>query len=154
MRDTSHKFETLRVAKAEARVRMAESTVEAIRKGKVPKGDVLAMARAAAVMASKKTAELIPLCHPLPVDFVNVDYEMRKDEIVIRSEVKAIWKTGVEMEALTAVSVAALTVYDMLKPLDKQLVIEKIILLEKKGGKSEFQDEFPAPLRAGVLVIS
>lgn len=154
MRDTSHKFETLREARAEARVRMAEATMEAIRKGKVPKGDVLAMARAAGVMASKKTAELIPLCHPLPVDFVTIDYEMRKDEIVIRSEVRAIWKTGVEMEALTAVSVAALTVYDMLKPLDKQLVIEKIILLEKKGGKSDFQDEFPRPLRAGVLVIS
>lgn len=114
MRDTCHKFEILRVAKAEDRLRMAESTVEAIGKGKVPKGDVLTMLKAAAVMASKKTAELIPRCHPLPVDFVNVNYEMRKDEIVIRSEVKAIWKTGVEMEALTAVSAAALTGYDML----------------------------------------
>jgi molybdenum cofactor synthesis domain-containing protein len=85
---------------------------------------------------------------------VGIDYEMKKNEIVIRSEVRSIWKTGVEMEALTAVSVAALTVYDMLKPLDKELVIEKIVLLEKKGGKSDFQDQFPKPLKGGVLVIS
>jgi len=154
MIDISSKFETLREARAEARVKMAESTVEAVRKGRVPKGNVLEMARAAAIMASKKTAELIPFCHPLPVDFVGIDYEMKKNEIVIRSEVRSIGKTGVEMEALTAVSVAALTVYDMLKPLDKDLAIEKIVLLEKKGGKSDFQDKFPKPLKGGVLVIS
>ena len=154
MIDISSKFETLREARAEARVKMAESTVEAVRKGRVPKGNVLEIARAAAVMAAKKTSELIPFCHPLPVDFVGIDYEMKKNEIIIRAEVKSIWKTGVEMEALTAVSVAALTVYDMLKPLDKGLVIEKIVLLEKKGGKSDFQDQFPKPLKTGVLVIS
>jgi len=154
MIDISSKFETLREARAEARVKMAESTVEAVRKGRVPKGNVLEIARAAAVMATKKTSELIPFCHPLPVDFVGIDYKMKKNEIAIRSEVRSIWKTGVEMEALTAVSVAALTVYDMLKPLDKELVIEKIVLLEKKGGKSDFQDQFPKPLKGGVLVIS
>jgi molybdenum cofactor biosynthesis protein MoaC len=154
MIDISSKFETLREARAEARVKMAESTVEAVRKGRVPKGNVLEIARVAAVMAAKKTSELIPFCHPLPVDFVGIDYEMKKNEIVIRSEVRSIWKTGVEMEALTAVSVAALTVYDMLKPLDKELVIEKIVLLEKKGGKSDFQDKFSKPLKTGVLVIS
>ena len=154
MIDISSKFETLREARAEARVKMAESTVEAVRKGRVPKGNVLEIARVAAVMAAKKTSELIPFCHPLPVDFVGIDYEMKKNEIAIRSEVRSIWKTGVEMEALTAVSVAALTVYDMLKPLDKGLVIERIVLLEKKGGKSDFQDQFPKPLKTGVLVIS
>jgi molybdenum cofactor biosynthesis protein MoaC len=154
MIDISSKFETLREARAEARVKMAESTVEAVRKGRVPKGNVLEIARAAAVMATKKTSELIPFCHPLPVDFVGIDYELKKNEIVIRSEVRSIWKTGVEMEALTAVSVAALTVYDMLKPLDKGLIIEKIVLLEKKGGKSDFQDRFSKPLKTGVLVIS
>ena len=154
MIDISSKFETLREARAEARVKMAESTVEAVRKGRVPKGNVLEIARAAAVMATKKTSELIPFCHPLPVDFVGIDYKMKKNEIAIRSEVRSIWKTGVEMEALTAVSVAALTIYDMLKPLDKGLVIEKIVLLEKKGGKSDFQDQFPKPLKTGVLVIS
>jgi len=154
MIDISSKFETLREARAEARVKMAESTVEAVKKGRVPKGNVLEIARAAAVMAAKKTSELIPFCHPLPVDFVGIDYKMKKNEIAIRSEVRSIWKTGVEMEALTAVSVAALTVYDMLKPLDKELIIEKIVLLEKKGGKSDFQDQFPKPLKTGVLVIS
>jgi molybdenum cofactor biosynthesis protein MoaC len=152
--DISSKFETLREARAEARVKMAESTMEAVKKGRVPKGNVLEIARVAAVMATKKTSELIPFCHPLPVDFVGIDYKMKKNEIAIRSEVRSIWKTGVEMEALTAVSVAALTVYDMLKPLDKGLVIEKIVLLEKKGGKSDFQDQFPKPLKTGVLVIS
>lgn len=154
MIDTSSKFETLRIAKAEARVKMAESTLEVVKKGTVPKGNVLEIARVAAVMAAKKTSELIPLCHPLPVDFVGIDYEMGKNEVIIRSEIRSIWKTGVEMEALTAVSVAALTVYDMLKPLDKELVIENIVLLEKKGGKSDFKDRFLKPLKAGVLVIS
>ena len=154
MIDISSKFETLREARAEARVKMAESTVEAVRKGQVPKGNVLEIARAAAVMATKKTSELIPFCHPLPIDFVGIDYKLKKNEIAIRSEVRSIWKTGVEMEALTAVSVAALTIYDMLKPLDKGLVIEKIVLLEKKGGKSDFQDRFTKPLKGGVLVIS
>lgn len=154
MIDISSKFETLREARAEARVKMAESTVETVRKGQVPKGNVLEIARAAAVMAAKKTSELIPFCHPLPIDFVGIDYKLKKNEIAIRSEVRSIGKTGVEMEALTAVSVAALTIYDMLKPLDKGLVIEKIVLLEKKGGKSDFQDQFPKPLKTGVLVIS
>lgn len=154
MIDISDKYETLRQAKAEARVKMAGSTLEVVKKGQVPKGNVLEIARAAAVLASKKTAELIPFCHPIPVDFVGIDFEMKKNEIVIRSEVKSIGKTGVEMEALTAVTIAALTVYDMLKPLDKELVIEQIVLLEKKGGKNDFQDRFPRPIKAGVLVIS
>lgn len=154
MIDTSSKFETLREAKAEARLKMSESTIDAVKEGRVPKGNVFEISRAAAVMAAKKTAELIPLCQPLPVDFVGIEYETKQQEIVIKSEVRAIWKTGVEMEALTAVSVAALTVYDMLKPLDKELVIEKIVLLEKKGGKSSFKNKFRKPLKAGILVIS
>ncbi len=154
MIDISDKYETLRQAKAEARVKMAGSTLEVVKKDQVPKGNVLEIARAAAVLASKKTAELIPFCHPIPVDFVGIDFEMKKNEIVIRSEVKSIGKTGVEMEALTAVTIAALTVYDMLKPLDKELVIEQIVLLEKKGGKNDFKDRFPRPIKAGILVIS
>ncbi len=154
MIDISDKYETLRQARAEARVKMAGSTLEAVKKGQVPKGNVLEIARAAAVLASKKTAELIPFCHPLPVDFVGIDFDIKKNEIVIRSEVKSIGKTGVEMEALTAVSVAALTVYDMLKPLDKELIIEQIVLLEKRGGKNDFQGRFSRPIKAGVLVIN
>ena len=110
MIDTSSKYETLRYAKAEARIRMAESTVEAVKRGEVPKGNVLDIARAAAIFAAKKTAELIPFCHPLPVDFVGIEYEIKNAEIDIRSEVRSIWKTGVEMEALTAVSICALTI--------------------------------------------
>ena len=154
MIDLSSKFETMRQARAEAKVTMAETTVEAVRNNQVPKGNVLETARTSAIMAAKKTPEIIPYCHPLPVDFVRVEFELGKNEIIIRSEVKAVWKTGVEMEALTAVSVAALTVYDMLKPLDKGLVIERIILLEKKGGKGDFLDILPSALKAGVLVIS
>jgi molybdenum cofactor biosynthesis protein MoaC len=154
MIDTSSKFETLRQAKAEAHVKMTENTVEAVKEKKVPKGDVLEIARAAAVMAAKKTAELIPFCHPIPIDFVGIEYELKKDEIIIRSEIKAIWKTGVEMEALLAVSMAALTVYDMLKPLDQEMVLENITLLEKKGGKSDFKNKFQKHLKAAVLVIS
>ncbi len=154
MIDTSSKYETLRYARAEARIRMAESTAEAVKRGEVPKGNVLDIARAAAILAAKKTAELIPFCHPLPLDFVGIEYEIKNVEIVIRSEVRSVSKTGVEMEALTAVSVCALTIYDMLKPIDKELVIEGILLLEKRGGKSDFQEHFSKPLKGGILVIS
>lgn len=154
MIDTSRKSETFRQAKAEARVRMAEKTLDFLKRGKIPKGNVLEMARAAAVMAAKKTSEIIPFCHPLPLDFIGIEYEITKNEVVIRSEVRAVWKTGVEMEALTAASAAALTVYDMCKPLDKTISIEKIVLLEKKGGKRDHTESYPTPLRVGVLVIS
>lgn len=154
MIDVSHKSETLREASAEARVKMAKNTVLAVKEDRVPKGNVLEIARAAAVLAAKKTPELIPFCHPLPIDFVGVDYTIHENEIIIKTKVKSIWKTGVEMEALTAASVAALTIYDMVKPLDKEVVIEKIFLLEKKGGKSDFLNEFSTPVKAGILVIS
>lgn len=154
MIDTSDKYETFREAKAEARVKMSKGTLETVKKGAVPKGNVLEMARTAGVLAAKKTSELIPLCHPLPIDFVGIDFEIKEEEIVIRSDVRAIWRTGVEMEALMAASVAALTIYDMLKPLDQHLVIENIVLFEKKGGKSDFLTKYAKPLRAGVLVIS
>lgn len=154
MIDISDKYETLRSAKAKAVVKATASTIEAVKEGNVPKGNVLEIARAAGVMAAKRTSEIIPFCHPLPVDFVGIKYELEKNEIIIRSEVKSVGKTGVEMEALTAVSVAALTVYDMLKPIDSQLSIREISLLEKKGGKTDFQDDLPKKLRAGILVIS
>lgn len=154
MIDISDKIKTLRMARAEACVRMAESTIEAVRKGNVPKGNVLEIARAASVMAAKNTAALIPFCHPISVDYINVDYILEKAEIIIISEVKSTAKTGVEMEALTAVSVAALTIYDMLKPLDKGITIERISLLEKKGGKGDFSTLFSKPVTSAILVIS
>ncbi|MCK4931420.1 MAG: bifunctional molybdenum cofactor biosynthesis protein MoaC/MoaB [Candidatus Aminicenantes bacterium] len=154
MIDTSNKYETFREAKAEALVRVSDGTIEALKKQEIPKGDVLEVARTAGIIAAKKTSELIPLCHPIPIDCVKIEYELGNNVISIRSEVRAIWKTGVEMEALTAVSVAALTVYDMLKPVDKKIVIERTVLLEKSGGKSDFQEHFHKSLSAGVIVIS
>lgn len=154
MIDTSPKSETLREAVAEARLKAAPSSIQAVKDDTVPKGDVLAAARIAGISAAKKTADLIPFCHPLLIDCVSIEFELGRNEIVIRSRVKAVAKTGVEMEALTAVSLAALTVYDMLKPLDNTLSVNRIVLLEKKGGKSDFDDRFDKPVRAGVLVIS
>jgi molybdenum cofactor biosynthesis protein MoaC len=120
----------------------------------LPKKDVLIVARVAATAAVKKTAELIPYCHPIPIDSVEVAFEVGKDEIEISAAVDAIWKTGVEMEALTAVSAAALTIYDMLKPVDQEIVIESIKLVKKKGGKSSFKDALPPDFKSAVIVTS
>lgn len=137
MVDVSAKGETLREALASGIVRAKASTVEAISSGGVPKGDVFATARIAGIMAAKKTSELIPLCHPLRLTHVSVDFEIiSAEEIRVASSVRTADRTGVEMEALTAVSVAALTIYDMCKSIDKAIVISGITLDEKRGGKS------------------
>ncbi|MCI0480712.1 MAG: cyclic pyranopterin monophosphate synthase MoaC, partial [Candidatus Dadabacteria bacterium] len=136
MKDVSSKLETLRTAKARAKIRACAEALDLVRSNAVPKGNVLETARAAGIMAAKKTPELIPLCHQIPLDTADIEFEIEEDGIAVTSFVKAIWKTGVEMEALTAVSVAALTIYDMLKPLDTSLEICEIKLVEKKGGKS------------------
>ncbi len=138
MVDVGDKQITSRTAIAEGEVRMTSSTLAAIRDGDVPKGDVLAAARIAGIMAAKKTPELIPLCHTLLLSKVAVDFEVDEAEqrVVITAMVRCNGQTGVEMEALTAVSVAALTIYDMAKALDKSMTIGAIRLLEKQGGKS------------------
>jgi cyclic pyranopterin phosphate synthase len=137
MVDTSAKAETVREAKASAIVRMQPATQALIRDRKLAKGDVFEVARLAGIMAAKQTPHLIPLCHPLPITGVTVDFAPQgADSIVIEATVKVVGKTGVEMEALTAVSVAALTVYDMCKAVDRGMVIERIQLEEKSGGKS------------------
>ena len=133
MKDVSEKLNTLRQAVAKASIKSNSETIKKVKDGDVPKGNVLEMARAAGIFAAKKTSELIPYCHQIPLDWVTVDFEILKEEIVIKTQVKAIWKTGVEMEALTAASVAALTIYDMLKPLDENLEINSVKLLEKRG---------------------
>jgi hypothetical protein len=120
----------------------------------VPKGDALEVARVAGILSAKKTSELIPYCHQIPLDWVMIDFELNDNEIIIESRVKAIWKTGVEMEALTAASVAALTIYDMLKPIDDNLEIISVRLVEKHGGKSEWKEYVARPYKAAVLVIS
>ncbi len=138
MVDVSGKNETTRTAIAEGLVRMKPETLQILKDGMAKKGDVLATARIAGIMAAKKTPELIPLCHPLMLSKITVEFDYRDDLPGVRVEamVKLNGKTGVEMEALTAVSVACLTVYDMLKAVDKGMVFDGVRLIEKTGGKS------------------
>lgn len=136
MVDVGAKAETARVAMASGRIRMSEAALTAIRDGNVPKGDVLAAARIAGIMAAKKTADLIPLCHPLPLHSVSLDFAIEQGAIRATATASLTGKTGVEMEALTAVSLALLTIYDMAKAIDKGMVIEEVRLIEKRGGKS------------------
>ena len=136
MVDIGGKAPSQRIAIAAGRITMSSAALAAIRSGDAPKGDVLAAARIAGIMAAKKTAELIPLCHPLALDAVTLDFAFEKSAIRATAAVSLTGKTGVEMEALTAVSVALLTIYDMAKALDKAMVIGDVKLLEKRGGKS------------------
>ena len=136
MVDVSEKAVTSRRAVAEGRVLLTPAIANAIKKNEVAKGNVLEVARIAGIQAAKKTAELIPLCHPIPISGIELNIELIGREVRIRAEVKVDAKTGAEMEALTAVSVAALVVYDMCKGIDKGMGIGSIQLLEKEGGKS------------------
>ena len=137
MVDTSDKPETLRQARASGLVRMAPATLALIRDRGLAKGDVLEVARLAGIMAAKRTGELIPLCHPLPLTSVTLDFAFAADDLLrIEATVRVFGRTGVEMEALTAVSVAALTVYDMCKSADKAMTVERVRLEEKSGGRS------------------
>ena len=138
MVDVGHKDTTTREAVAEGSVYMAPTTLAAIRDGAVPKGDVLSSARIAGIMAAKRTPDLIPLCHPLPLTKIAVDFQIDEGEsrVTITATVRCRGRTGVEMEALTAVSVAALTIYDMAKALEKTMTIGNVQLLHKSGGSS------------------
>jgi cyclic pyranopterin phosphate synthase len=138
MVDVGEKPVTHRVAVARGSVRMAPATAQQIAEGRVAKGDVIATARLAGVMAAKKTGELIPLCHPLPLEFVDVRLEVDAEagRVAIEAEARITAKTGIEMEALMAVSVAALTIYDMCKAVDRGMVVEDICLTRKAGGRS------------------
>jgi len=137
MVDTSDKPESLRQARASGLVRMATATLNLIRDRKLAKGDVLEVARLAGIMAAKRTGELIPLCHPLPITAATVDFAFENDGLLrIDATVRIFGRTGVEMEALTAVGVAALTIYDMCKSADRGMIIENIRLEEKSGGRS------------------
>jgi cyclic pyranopterin monophosphate synthase len=154
MLDVSAKPTTLRTAIARARLTVSPDTIALIKNGKIPKGNPLEVAKVAAVQAGKHTPDIIPYCHPIPIDFVGVEFELGNDSITVRTTVKAIYKTGVEMEALTAASVAALTLYDMLKMLDESMTIGEISLVKKTGGKSDFRTQYAQQLRAAVLVMS
>jgi len=155
MVDITHKSNTLRQAIAEATVLVSsQDTIDAIQQNKVPKGNVFEMAKTAGLFAVKRTSDMIPDCHPLPIEFAQVSYEIEGLAIRIALEVKTIYKTGVEVEAMHGVSVIALTLYDMLKPIDKGIEIQRIRLVSKKGGKSDFQDKFRKDLKAAVIVCS
>lgn len=154
MVDITHKTNTLRIATAQAIVQVSKrETVEAIQNRTVPKGDVFEMAKAAGFLAVKKTPDLLPDCHPIPVEYTGVQYRIEDLTIVIELTVKTIYKTGVEVEAMHGASVVALTMYDMLKPIDKGVEIRNIRLLEKKGGKSD-RKAAPEGLKVAVVVCS
>ena len=138
MVDVGGKDVTDRRAVATAVVRVSEDTARAIREGDAPKGDVIGTARLAGIQAAKRTAELIPLCHPLPLSFVDVRIEVRDTEVAIEAEARTTARTGVEMEALTAASVAALTVYDMVKGIERGVEIAEVKLVEKTGGRADW----------------
>lgn len=155
MIDITHKHSTKRTAIAQATVVASDpATIAAVQQGKVPKGDVLEASRIAALFGVKRTADLIPDCHPMPVEHTSVEHEVEGMEIRINVTVGTIYKTGVEVEAMHGASIAALTIYDMLKPIDKGIEIRNIKLLEKKGGKSSFKDQMARTLKAAVLVVS
>ncbi|MEZ2413942.1 cyclic pyranopterin monophosphate synthase MoaC [Muriicola sp. E247] len=138
MVDITHKENTLRTAIAEAIVEVSSpETIQAIREKRVPKGDVFAMSKAAGLLGVKKTADLLPDCHPLPIEYTDIRYEIEELQIRITITVKTHYKTGVEVEAMHGASVVALNLYDMLKPIDKGVEIARIRLIKKTGGKSD-----------------
>ncbi|WPB74519.1 cyclic pyranopterin monophosphate synthase MoaC [Archangium violaceum] len=147
MVDVGGKEKTERVAVATARLRMLPATLERILQGKVEKGDVLAAARLAGVMAAKRTPDIVPLCHPIALSGVEVQLEPQKDALEIRVTVRTVDRTGVEMEALTAACASALTVYDMCKSVDRGMVMEQVQLDHKSGGRSGTWDREPAPAK-------
>ncbi|MNK22341.1 Cyclic pyranopterin monophosphate synthase accessory protein [compost metagenome] len=155
MVDITHKSNSLRIAIATATLTVSkQETIDAIEQRKVPKGDVFEFARAAGFLGVKKTSDLIPDCHPLPIEYTSITYTIEGLKVIITVEVHTIYKTGVEVEAMHGASITALTMYDMLKPIDKGVEIEHIRLLKKTGGKSDFSNtQFPE-INAAVVVCS
>jgi len=155
MVDITHKSNTLRIATAQAILKVSKpETIEAIKNNIVPKGNVFEMSKAAGLLAVKKTPDLLPDCHPLPIEYTGIDYEINGLEITVLCTIKTIYKTGVEVEAMHGASVVALNMYDMLKPIDKGIEIHHIKLLNKKGGKSDFKDHSKKEFTAAVIVCS
>ena len=155
MVDITHKNNTLRKAIAQAIVSVSkQETISAIVNKTVPKGDVFEMAKTAGLFAAKKTSDVIPDCHPLPIEYTKITFEVNDLQILINVEIKTIYKTGVEVEAMYAASVVAITMYDMLKPIDKSIEVKQIKLIGKTGGKSDKKDVFEIPIPTAVLVCS
>ena len=155
MTNITNKQYSLRKAIASATVNVSkQETIDAIKNNLVPKGNIFEFARAAGLLAIKKTSDLIPDCHPLPIEFAEISYDVINLSIIISVEVRTIYKTGVEVEAMHGASLTALTMYDMLKPIDKSVEIKNIKLVEKKGGKSEFKNKLTRQIKAAVIVCS
>jgi cyclic pyranopterin phosphate synthase len=155
MVDITHKIITQRTATAQAIVKVGSpATMQAILNKTVPKGDVLEVSRTAGLFAVKNTSNSIPDCHPMPIEFTGIEYELLEDSVLIKVTVKAIYRTGVEVEAMHGASIVALTMYDMLKPIDKQVEISTIKLLYKKGGKSDYGVKENLDLSVAVIVCS
>ena len=155
MVDITNKSNTLRIATAQAKVVVSkQATIDAINNRTVPKGDVFAMSKSAGLLGVKNTPLILPDCHPLPIEFTGIEYTIDELEIIIEVTIKTIYKTGVEVEAMHGASVVALNIYDMLKPIDKDIEIHAIKLLNKKGGKSDYKNKFKGLLNAAVVVCS
>lgn len=155
MVDITHKINTLRVATAQAVIKVSKpETIAAIKNNTVPKGDVFAMSKACGLLGVKNTPLILADCHPLPIEYTGIEYDINGLEITVLCTIKTIYKTGVEVEAMHGASVVALNMYDMLKPIDKGVEIHHIKLLHKKGGKSDFKDKFRKDLTAAVIVCS
>ncbi len=154
MIDVSNKSNSLRYARATGSLTAKSQTIKLVKNRQIPKGDVIEVARAAGINGAKRTAEWVIFCHPIPLDWIGINFSIGEDTITVTAEIKSVWKTGVEMEALTAVQCALINIYDMLKPLDNSLRITDIHLEEKRGGKSDLHLEPPVSLRAAIVVIS
>lgn len=154
MFDVAAKSDSYRTARAKAVVNINANTAVLIGQGKSPKGDIVEAAKIAATSGAKKTSDLIPYCHPIPLDHIGVQVSVKSQAIEVEVEVKSIWKTGVEMEALSGACIGALTVYDMLKPIDDSLFISSVKLVQKSGGIGEFAIKEGNKIRAGVIVVS
>ena len=154
MFDVGAKPDSHRTAQAKAVLNIDAKTAVLIRQGKSPKGDIVEAAKIAATSGAKKTSDLIPYCHPIPIDHIKVQVSVKSHAIEVEVEVKSIWKTGVEMEALSGACIGALTVYDMLKPIDDSLFISSVKLVQKSGGIGEFAIKEGNKIRAGVIVVS
>jgi molybdenum cofactor biosynthesis protein MoaC len=154
MFDVGAKPDSYRTARAQAVLNIEANTAKLIGQGKSPKGDIVETAKIAATSGAKKTSDLIPYCHPIPLDHIEVQVSVKSQAIEVEVEVKSIWKTGVEMEALSGACIGALTIYDMLKPIDDSLFISSVKLVQKTGGIGEFAVKEENKIRVGVIVVS
>ncbi|NNF01603.1 MAG: bifunctional molybdenum cofactor biosynthesis protein MoaC/MoaB [Bacteroidia bacterium] len=155
MIDITSKISTYRKASAQAIVEVSKKeTIDAVKNKTVPKGDVFEMAKTAGLFAVKKTSDIIPDCHPIPIEQTSIEYKIQDLQIIITLNAATIYKTGIEVEAMHGASVVALTIYDMLKPIDKEIKIKQIKLLNKKGGKADFTDKLMGEVSASVIVCS